>query len=496
MANIAVIEDNKTIAFLIEALLEAQKHRVSIYSDGTSGLHGMCENSPDLLILDVGLPDISGFEVAERMHDDVALADIPILILTALQDVNSRVRGLQVADDYLSKPFNKQELIARVDALLRRSSNSGGLKGRLELIGGAGAAVQVVALVHPKGALIFDDGTVVYFSQGRVIDIIQRDKTLSAEEAVTEAFSRHEGGFRFEPGAQLPQAILNLDPMRVLLEAARVNDEAAEAKEKQRQHLNNATQVSYDDKLDDTIDMSYGYVNNVLNDKLNSERAGVQYRHADGKQSDGKQSDGNYADSSVSTHTEATGQATPTNTGAYDVKGEAIQHELLELVHVDDTEKALLAALQDAASAASAEMVRAFYDRLFAHDNTKEYFAGVSMTRLHGMISTWFVELFSGNYDSKYVSKRIEIGQIHVRIGLPVRYPLAMLDIVSKYGLEVALKSDQAEAAKAAFLKILSLDVAIFNQAYEDDKLHHLAELVGGERLARLLLSGITHHQQ
>jgi hypothetical protein len=177
---------------------------------------------------------------------------------------------------------------------------------------------------------------------------------------------------------------------------------------------------------------------------------------------------------------------------SWSVKGEAIQQDLLELVHLEDSEKALLVAMQDAASAQAPIMVKAFYERLFAHDNTKEYFEGASMERLQTMIADWFTELFSGDYDTSYVKKRIEIGEIHVRIGLPVRYPLAMLDIISQHGLEVTATSDDPEAAKAAFLKVLSLDVAIFNQAYENNQLHHLAELVGGERLARLLLSGTT----
>jgi DNA-binding response OmpR family regulator len=228
MANVTVIEDNKTIVFLIEAILESQQHRVSVYSDGASGLLAMREASPDLLVLDVGLPDMSGFEIAELMRGDVALADIPILMLTALNDVDSRVRGLQVADDYLSKPFEKREFVARIDALLRRSTRSSGLKGRLELIGGAGAAVQIVALVHPKGALIFDDGVVVYFDQGRVIGISYHEEGLTAEEAVAKVFCREHGGFRFEPAAKLPNPTLDLDPMTVLLEAARVTDETVE----------------------------------------------------------------------------------------------------------------------------------------------------------------------------------------------------------------------------------------------------------------------------
>lgn len=173
------------------------------------------------------------------------------------------------------------------------------------------------------------------------------------------------------------------------------------------------------------------------------------------------------------------------------VKDEAILDELIELLSLSDKEKALLASMQDEARAGSGPMVKAFYDRLFAHENTKEYFAEASMERLQSMIADWFVQLFSGTYDRDYASHRLTIGQIHVKIGLPVRYPLAMLDIIGEHGAKIAeANADNPEAAKEAFRKVLALDVAIFNQAYEDNQLKHLSELVGGERLARLLLSG------
>lgn len=85
---------------------------------------------------------------------------------------------------------------------------------------------------------------------------------------------------------------------------------------------------------------------------------------------------------------------------------------------------------------------------------------------------------------------RLRIGHVHVRIGLPVRYPLAMIDVVMRFGQSVTQTSATPDAAGAAFQKVLALDVAIFNQAYEDNQLRHLADLVGGERLARRLLMG------
>lgn len=84
----------------------------------------------------------------------------------------------------------------------------------------------------------------------------------------------------------------------------------------------------------------------------------------------------------------------------------------------------------------------------------------------------------------------MKIGDTHVRIGLPVRYPLAMLDVAMKHAEGVARTHAQSDAAITAVRKVLALDVAVFNQAYEDRQIQALAEMVGNERLARRLLAG------
>lgn len=176
---------------------------------------------------------------------------------------------------------------------------------------------------------------------------------------------------------------------------------------------------------------------------------------------------------------------------SWSVKEEAIAEELSTLMNLDASESACLAALEDEAESRARAMTDDFYDRLFAHENTKEYFEGHDMENLHAMIGDWFVDLFRGDYGADYVQQRLKIGFIHVKIGLPVRYPLAMIDIISQHGEAVAATSDDPEAAQQAFKKVLALDIAIFNQAYEDNQLEHLSELVGGERLARRLLMGM-----
>jgi hypothetical protein len=175
---------------------------------------------------------------------------------------------------------------------------------------------------------------------------------------------------------------------------------------------------------------------------------------------------------------------------SWEIKGTAILTELVHLMDVSPDEAALLAALQDKARAAAAAMTTAFYRRLRAHSSTLEYLAGASAERLNALLADWFIGLFCGNYDEDYANQRLSIGAIHVRIGLPVRYPLAMLDVIMPYGEQVAAQSPQPEQALKAFRKVLALDIALFNQAYVDNQLHYLAELVGGERLARLLLTG------
>ena len=175
---------------------------------------------------------------------------------------------------------------------------------------------------------------------------------------------------------------------------------------------------------------------------------------------------------------------------SWKIKDEAVLQELLLLMQISDQERALLAALHPAAVDASAAMAKDFYKRLLAHEETHEYFKNSSLNGLHMTTGQWFEDLFSGTYDEEYAHKRLKIGKVHVKIGLPVRYPIAMLDVIMNHGEVVARKSSDPDTAVAAFRKLVGLDLAIFNQAYEDNQLLHLAELVGGERLARLLLTG------
>lgn len=172
---------------------------------------------------------------------------------------------------------------------------------------------------------------------------------------------------------------------------------------------------------------------------------------------------------------------------SWNIKGQAIIKELVTLMSVTAEECALMKSMHAAATNEAPLMVEAFYTRLLAHKETHEYIGDDQKERLRGTLTQWFIDLFCGQYDEAYALKRLNIGVIHVRIGLPVRYPLAMMDIILQHGEKIA--APLGPTAVSAFRKILSLDVAVFNQAYEDEQLNSLAKTVGGERLARRLLS-------
>jgi DNA-binding response OmpR family regulator len=116
--KILVVDDEISICDLLKLSLEEEGYEVGTACNGRDALHKVSTFSPDLLILDIMLPEINGFEVCKKVTADRA---IPILMLTAKSDLVDKVLGLELgADDYMTKPFHTRELTARIKALLRR----------------------------------------------------------------------------------------------------------------------------------------------------------------------------------------------------------------------------------------------------------------------------------------------------------------------------------------------------------------------------------------
>jgi DNA-binding response OmpR family regulator len=119
MRRVLVVDDDDDIRLLLEGLLEGAGFAVDTAKDGRLALRAFHGHPADLVVLDLSMPELDGFETLERLRD---LSDVPVILLTARSGEIDKVRGFRAgADDYVVKPFGRQELLARIEALLRRA---------------------------------------------------------------------------------------------------------------------------------------------------------------------------------------------------------------------------------------------------------------------------------------------------------------------------------------------------------------------------------------
>ena len=122
MAKILIVEDEAAIADIVAFNLEREKHEVEAVYDGLAGLERAQSGEFDLILLDVMLPGMDGFEICRRVREK---SSVPIIMLTAREEETDKVFGLEIgADDYITKPFSMRELLARVQANLRRTQRA------------------------------------------------------------------------------------------------------------------------------------------------------------------------------------------------------------------------------------------------------------------------------------------------------------------------------------------------------------------------------------
>ncbi len=125
--RILFVDEDKEIVRIVRAYLEKAGYNVSVAYDGETALHIIRSDRPDLVVLDLMLPDRDGWDITRIVRSDPALAAIPIVMLTARVEGEDRVLGLDLgADDYIAKPFNPHEVVARVRAVLRRANQEFG----------------------------------------------------------------------------------------------------------------------------------------------------------------------------------------------------------------------------------------------------------------------------------------------------------------------------------------------------------------------------------
>jgi two-component system, OmpR family, alkaline phosphatase synthesis response regulator PhoP len=182
MKRVLVIEDDKDIVELVRYNLEKDGYQVVASSDGATGLAQIRKAPPDILILDLMLPKLSGLEICKEVRKDVSLNRLPILILTAKGEEADRVVGLELgADDYVTKPFSPRELGARIKALLRRTEPATPSEKPIEFgvlrIDPAAYRVTRSGKAVPMSTLEF---RLLYFLAARPNRVFTRDQLLDA----------------------------------------------------------------------------------------------------------------------------------------------------------------------------------------------------------------------------------------------------------------------------------------------------------------------------
>lgn len=121
MNRILIIEDDENIISVLKYILQKENFSVSVAKDGEEGLSKALREDIDIILLDVMLPKMNGFEVLRKIKEEKS---VPVIMLTALSDEDSKVKGFEIgADDYVSKPFSNRELIARINANIRKNAS-------------------------------------------------------------------------------------------------------------------------------------------------------------------------------------------------------------------------------------------------------------------------------------------------------------------------------------------------------------------------------------
>ena len=163
MKRILIVDDETSVRDLLRQTLERQYEVVEV-ATGRLALRAFYEQRPDLVVLDIGLPELTGWEVLRRLRE---LADVPIIMLTGRDSDADVVRGLhEGADDYITKPFSPPRLLAHVEALLRRASRS--------------AATEAPRIELDGGWLVVDQAARQVFMQGRPLELTSTEYRVLA----------------------------------------------------------------------------------------------------------------------------------------------------------------------------------------------------------------------------------------------------------------------------------------------------------------------------
>lgn len=188
--KILVVDDEFTIRYLVEHQLAKHGFESIMAKDGPEALEAARAFQPDLIVLDIMMPDMDGFDVCRQLKEDPTLASIPVIFLTALSDKEDKLRAFELgADDYLTKPFQADEFVAHVNAVLRRTA-----KKKKDTSQSTG---RIISLFSPKGGvgtstLAIQLSETMVLREGLLVVLIDLDLPLGGLAPMLDLYStRH-----------------------------------------------------------------------------------------------------------------------------------------------------------------------------------------------------------------------------------------------------------------------------------------------------------------
>ncbi len=215
--HVLIVDDDPTQHLLIGDFLREKGFRVSAGASGKDGLEIIAADRPDVILLDIQMPGLDGFQVLEKIRDKPDFQDIPILFLTSVDRQQLKVKGLELgADDYVTKPFNREELLARLYAALRRQERhrrvGGFMEGDLFDIG-LSDLLQSMELGQKTASLYLNDlEGEIYIRDGMLIHARQHD--FEGMDALKRLFLMEKGTFTIKFN-QAPEGISG-EPMPLM----------------------------------------------------------------------------------------------------------------------------------------------------------------------------------------------------------------------------------------------------------------------------------------
>lgn len=239
--QILIADDDEKVVALLKSSLQKSGYATLEAFDGEGALHQATTQKPDLILADVTMPKMDGFELCKHVRENPETEHIPFVFLTAKGELNDRVNGLNLgADDYISKPFHISEVTARIKAILQRTASvvqppkeddsDTDLKGNLQQLN-LGEILQTLGMTQKSGGLkIISESRVgkIFFDKGKIVQASLGK--YKSEEAVYRIVSWDEGFFEFDSNDRAEKSDINAGTNSLLMEGFRQRDEYSKYK--------------------------------------------------------------------------------------------------------------------------------------------------------------------------------------------------------------------------------------------------------------------------